>query len=87
MSTKFDKFVIIGDWLCETCDGCTCGTPGGFYPHEQYCGVQNLIEVDRLLDEHEAFRATLAKVRAIVADPAAALVVDRIRAALEGKVL
>ena len=33
--------------------------------------------------ERNALRATLAKVAAIVADPDAALVVDRIRAALE----
>jgi len=61
MSTKF---VIVAGWLCETYDECTCGC-GGLSQHEQYCGVQNIIQVDRLLDEHETFRATLAKVAAL----------------------
>jgi len=40
-------------------------------------------ERDAALARNERQRATLAKIRAIVADPDAALVVDRVRAALE----
>ena len=40
-------------------------------------------ERDNALARNERQRATLAKIRAIVADPDAALVVDRIRAALK----
>jgi len=38
---------------------------------------------DAITAERNALRATLAKIAAIVADPDAALVVDRVRAALE----
>jgi hypothetical protein len=40
-------------------------------------------ERDKALADAKALRATLAKVAAIVADPHAALVVDRIRTALK----
>ncbi len=59
MSTE--KYTVIAGWLCEVADGCTCGC-GGLSQHEQYCGVQNIIEVDRLMDEHVDARAALARV-------------------------
>lgn len=59
-----EKYVVIAGWLCETYNGCTCGTPGGSYPHEQYCGVENIIEVERLLDERAALTAEVERLRA-----------------------
>ena len=49
------EFVIVNGWLCESSDECTCGS-GGFSQHEQYCGIQNVVQVDKLLAEHERFR-------------------------------
>ena len=50
-------------------------------------GIRSLIAASRLAAEYQAraekAEAALARVRAIVADPHAALVADRIRAALE----
>ena len=73
-----------------------CGFPESHEPHATtytYCDgspatddVANLMERQlEVLRERDALRATLAKVRAIVTDPHAALVVDDIRAALDGE--
>jgi len=55
--------------------------------HERGAAITSFVTQTRALvavtAEKDALRATLAKVAAIVADPHAALVVDRVRAALE----
>lgn len=47
-----EEFVLVGDNLCVTVDKCTCGSPLGVYPHEPYCGVEKIGELD--LAENDA---------------------------------
>ena len=42
------KFAIIGTWLVEVLDRCTCGTGGTLYPHEQYCGCEPVVDLSTL---------------------------------------
>jgi hypothetical protein len=55
---KPEEYAIIAGWLCAVTDECTCGS-GGFSQHEQYCGVTNIVQVDKLLDEYEKSRVAL----------------------------
>ena len=60
------EHLIVNGWLCESSDRCTCGSGGTGYPgHEPGCGVTNLVEVDKLLNEHEAFSAAIERVEAV----------------------
>jgi hypothetical protein len=93
MSTE--KYAIVGDWLCVETGTCTCGTPMSSYPHEQYCGIENLTQIDNLLEEHERLKADNDQMSATI-DRVAKFCDDAdsfgdeietadIRAALEGK--
>ena len=43
------KFAIIGTWLVEALDHCTCGTGGkNLYPHEAYCGYEPVVDLSTL---------------------------------------
>ena len=42
------KFAIIGTWLVEVLDHCTCGTGGTSYSHEPYCGYEPIIDLSTL---------------------------------------
>lgn len=39
------QFEVVGDWLAERADSCTCGSPLGIYPHEQYCGLEPVAQL------------------------------------------
>lgn len=45
---KETKFVIVGDYLCEEMGGCTCGSYSNLYPHEQYCGIEPVVAMDKI---------------------------------------
>ena len=51
---KETKFVIIGDYLCEDVGRCTCGSYSGLYEHEQYCGIEPVVAMDKIegLDDY-----------------------------------
>lgn len=42
-----ERFVIVGDMLCEDVGHHTCGA-GGEFGHEPYCGLEPLIPLDQL---------------------------------------
>ena len=42
------KFVVVGDYLCEEMGGCTCGSYSNLYPHEQYCGIEPVVDMDKI---------------------------------------
>ena len=44
------KFVVIGDYLCEDVGGCTCGSYSSLYQHEQYCGIEPVVLMDKIED-------------------------------------
>ena len=46
------KFVVVGDYLCEDLGGCTCGH--NLYAHEQYCGIEPIVAMDKIhgLDDY-----------------------------------
>lgn len=39
-------WVIVGTWLVEELGTCTCG--GGVYGHEQYCGLEPIVDLATL---------------------------------------
>ncbi len=47
-----EEFILIGNNLAVTVNKCTCGSPLGVYPHEPYCGVEKIGELD--LAENDA---------------------------------
>lgn len=48
------KFVVVGDSLCVEVNTCTCGSYSNLYPHEQYCGIEQVVQMDKIqgLDDY-----------------------------------
>ena len=42
------RFIIMGTWLVEVLDYCTCGAGGDSYSHEQYCGYEPMVDLSDL---------------------------------------
>ena len=42
-------YTVVGDWLAEYVDGCTCGMGPTGYQHEPMCGLEPIDTVDNLL--------------------------------------
>ena len=48
------KFVVVGDTLCEEYVGECNGQGHSLYPHEQYCGFEPIVAMDKIhgLDDY-----------------------------------
>jgi hypothetical protein len=53
------RFDVSRGYLIKYCGGCTC-VGGGPWPHEEYCGWEQLGPVEDLLTQIEALRAEVA---------------------------
>lgn len=50
LRTVPQQLVVMGTWLVEPVDGCTCGAgPGGYYgAHEPQCGYEPVVDLSTL---------------------------------------
>jgi hypothetical protein len=46
--TPPQKFTVIGEWLVQETDGCTC-FGGEFGQHEQHCGAEPLVKISEII--------------------------------------
>lgn len=46
MDRRDPKWIVIGTWLVEDVGSCTCD--GGVYGHEQYCGLEPIVDLATL---------------------------------------
>jgi hypothetical protein len=62
MTEPSGRYVIVGQWLAQETDGCTCGSPNNApYPHEPGCGQEPIQKIETLL----AADASVARVRSL----------------------